>query len=228
MIGIIGAMREELELLRADMTDTRTTTHWGTSISTGTLDGRTVAVTQCGIGKVNAAMTTVALLSHGVNQVIFTGVAGGVDPTLKVGDLVVSRDCVQHDVDVTALGYDIGLIPDERPSWPADDALRILALNAARAVVGERVLEGRVASGDQFVASREKVVWLRQTFAAACAEMEGAAVAQVCAKAGVPYVVIRAISDTADGGANVDYPSFMPQVAQTAKAVVRRMLLALD
>ena len=227
MIGIIGAMREELELLRADMTEVETSQPWGVSIHRGRLDGRAVAVTQCGIGKVNAAMTTVALLSLGVERVVFTGVAGGLDPGLRVGDLVISTDCLQHDVDVTALGYAIGVIPDEALSWPADPALRALALGAARGVVGERVLEGRVASGDQFVASREKVAWLRETFGAACAEMEGAAVAQVCARAGVPFVVIRAISDTADGAAEVDYPSFMPQVARTAKAVVRGMLAGL-
>lgn len=224
MIGIMGAMREEIELLRADLTEAETRQVWGSEITTGTLEGQRVAVTQCGIGKVNAAMSSVALLSLSVSAVIFTGVAGGVDPALRVGDVVVSRDLVQHDVDVTPLGYPLGLIPDETLAWAADPELRERAVRAARSVVAGQVLEGRIASGDVFVASPEKVAWLRDTFGAACAEMEGAAVAQVCHRFGVPFVVIRSMSDTADGGAHVDYPSFMPQVARTAKAVVRAML----
>lgn len=223
-IGIIGAMPEEIELLTAELVERETRDWMGFTFYSGRLDGQAVVVTQCGIGKVNAALCSAALLSQGVSRVIFTGVAGGLHPDLRVGDMVVSTDCVQHDVDVTALGYAVGLIPGERPTWDADPALRDLALQAAATLQDVRAVEGRVASGDQFVASREKGAWLRDTFGAACAEMEGAAVAQACAKWGVPFVVIRSMSDTADGGANLDYPSFMPLVARRAKAVVREML----
>ena len=221
-------MQEEVALLISDLTDHRQQISPGVTLHSGLLDGHPVLITEGGIGKVNAAMTTAALIAAGANQVIFTGVAGGVHPELRVGDIVVSTDCLQHDVDVTALGYELGVVPGEALSWEADAALRDLALEAARELEGVRAVEGRVASGDQFVASREKVQWLWQTFGAACAEMEGAAVAQVCAKHGVPFVVIRSVSDTADHDAQVDYREFMPKVARHAKQVVRGMLARLS
>ncbi|GAA3996415.1 5'-methylthioadenosine/adenosylhomocysteine nucleosidase [Deinococcus rubellus] len=228
MIGIIGAMQEEVALLISDLEDHRQQISPGVTLHSGVLDGHPVLITEGGIGKVNAAMTTAALIAAGASQVIFTGVAGGVHPELRVGDIVVSTDCLQHDVDVTALGYELGVVPGESLSWAADAALRDLALEAARELEGIRAVEGRIASGDQFVASREKVQWLWQTFGAACAEMEGAAVAQVCAKHGVPFVVIRSVSDTADHDAQVDYREFMPLVARHAKQVVRGMLARLS
>jgi adenosylhomocysteine nucleosidase len=227
MLAIMGAMDEEIEVLLADLRG-RETLEWpGVTLHRGVLDGVPVLLTRGGIGKVNAAMTATHLLNAGATRVIFTGVAGGVHPDLRVGDIVVSTDLVQHDVDVSALGYDLGTIPGEAPAWAADGRLRAAALEAAREVEGVRVLEGRVASGDQFIASREGVQRLWTGFGAACAEMEGAAVAQVCARAGVPFVVIRSVSDTADHAANVDYRTFMPLVARHAKQVVRGMLARL-
>ena len=228
MLGIIGAMNEEVELLIADLQERRSKSHAGVTLHFGVLDGHAVIITEGGIGKVNAAMTTAALIAAGASRIIFTGVAGGVHPELAVGDLVVSTDCVQHDVDVTVLGYELGVIPGEALSWSADEQLRTVALAAAHEQEGVRVMEGRVASGDQFVASPERVSWLWQTFGAACTEMEGAAVAQVCARHGVPFVVIRSVSDTADTGAKVDYREFMPQMARRAKLVVRAMLRRLE
>ncbi len=221
-------MQEEVALLIGDLIDHRQQLSPGVTLHSGVLGGHPVLITEGGIGKVNAAMTTAALIAAGATQVIFTGVAGGVHPELRVGDIVVSTDCIQHDVDVTALGYELGVVPGESLSWEADGALRDLALEAARELEGIRAVEGRIASGDQFVASREKVQWLWQTFGAACAEMEGAAVAQVCAKHGVPFVVIRSVSDTADHDAQVDYREFMPLVARHAKQVVRGMLARLS
>ncbi len=152
---------------------------------------------------------------------------------LQVGDIVISTDCVQHDIDVEVLGYALGTIPDESPSWDADPQLRAIAKAAALELAQQkhpslRVLEGRVASGDQFIASKEGTERLSRLFGAACTEMEGAAVAQVCAKAGIPFVVIRSISDTADHDANVDYREFMPKVARNAKQVARGMLARLN
>ena len=223
MLGIIGAMQEEVELLLGGLEHAGKTEYPGVTLHTGTLDGLEVLITVSGIGKVNAAMTSIYLLMAGATRVVFTGVAGGIHPELQVGDIVVSSDCVQHDVDVTALGYRLGEIPGEVLSWPADEGLQALALETARKVQGVNVTGGRVVSGDVFVASPDKVAWLWQTFGAACAEMEGAAVAQVCARHGVPYVVVRSVSDTADGGANVDYKEFMPIVARHSAQVVRGM-----
>ncbi|THF88569.1 5'-methylthioadenosine/adenosylhomocysteine nucleosidase [Deinococcus sp. KSM4-11] len=228
MLAIMGAMDEEIELLLAELQAREDLTFPGVTLHRGVLDGVPVLLTRAGIGKVNAAMTTTYLLMQGASSVVFTGVAGGVHPELQVGDLVVSTDLVQHDVDVTALGYEVGTVPGESPAWTADPGLRAAAVRAARSVEGVQVIEGRVASGDQFIASPEGVTRLRETFGAACAEMEGAAVAQVCAKAGVPFVVIRSVSDTADTGANVDYREFMPRVARHAKQVVRGMLAGMN
>ncbi|WP_019585517.1 5'-methylthioadenosine/adenosylhomocysteine nucleosidase [Deinococcus apachensis] len=227
MLAIMGAMDEEIELLLESLQGREDLARPGVTLYRGTLDGVPVLLTQGGIGKVNAAMTATYLLQEGASRVIFTGVAGGVHPDLRVGDIVVSSDLVQHDVDVTALNYALGTIPGETPTWAADEALRTVALEAAGEVEGVQVLEGRVASGDQFIASREGARRLWETFGAACAEMEGAAVAQVCAKAGVPFVVIRSVSDTADHDAQVDYRTFMPRVARHAKQVVRGMLARL-
>ena len=223
-VGIMGAMREEIEQLTSELERAEVREVMGFVFHAGRLHGQDVVITQCGIGKVNAAMCTVALLSLGVRCVIFTGVAGGVHPELRVGDMVVSTDLVQHDLDVTALGYPLGLIPGEAHAWSADETLREVALAAAADVPEVRAVPGRVVSGDQFIASPEKVRWLSDTFGAACAEMEGAAVAQVCAKWGVPFVVIRSMSDTADQDAGVNYQEFMPVVARRAKQVVRGML----
>ncbi len=227
MLAIIGAMDEEIELLLQDLEQREDLTLPGATLHRGVLGGVPVLLTRGGIGKVNAALTTAWLLSQGATQVVFTGVAGGVHPDLRVGDIVVSTDLVQHDVDVTALGYEVGTVPGESLAWAADTRLRALALEAAQEVGGVRVIEGRIASGDQFIASREGVSRLWKAFGAACAEMEGAAVAQVCAKAGVPFVVIRSVSDTADHDAQVDYRTFMPLVALHAKQVVRGLLARL-
>lgn len=228
MLAIMGAMDEEIELLLADLQEREDLSFPGVTLHKGVLDGVAVLLTRGGIGKVNAAMTTTYLVMQGAKQVIFTGVAGGVHPELKVGDIVVSTDLVQHDVDVQALGYDLGTVPGESPAWEADPHLRELALQAAADIAGVQVRAGRIASGDQFIASQEGVQHLWKTFGAACAEMEGAAVAQVCAKAGLPFVVIRSVSDTADHSANVDYRTFMPLVARHAKQVVRGMLARLQ
>jgi adenosylhomocysteine nucleosidase len=216
-------MQEEVELLLAELEGPQLLEYPGVSLHRGKLDGVEVLLTVGGIGKVNAAMTTTYLMVAGASQVVFTGVAGGVHPELKVGDIVISTDCLQHDVDVTALGYPLGEIPGETLSWQANAALMQLAAEAAHEVEGVTVMQGRIASGDVFVASPEQALALWQSFGAACAEMEGAAVAQVCSKHGVPFVVIRSVSDTADGGANVDYREFMPRVARHAKQVVRGM-----
>lgn len=217
-------MHEELEALLADVEDGRREELGPFAVTYGRLEGRPVVLAHCGIGKVNAAVLAQALLARGVSRLIFTGVAGAVREGLRVGDLVVSTDAIQHDVDVTPLGYRLGEVPGEPLAWPADERLRELALSAAAELEDVQVVSGRVASGDQFIADGGRVRELRERFGAACAEMEGAAVAQVCAKWGVPYVIIRCISDTADHAAHVDFRSFTPLAAARAKRVVRGIL----
>ncbi len=226
-LALIGAMAEEVAPLLAAAQAVREEHAGPYAFQRAWLDGVPVCVAVCGIGKVQAAALTQALLMQGVAGVVFTGVAGGVDPDLRVGDLVVASDAVQHDVDVTALGYDRGQVPGHPVAWPADVSLRDAVRAAAERVAvsaGVRVVVGRVASGDRFVADAREVARLRADFGAACAEMEGAAVAQVCSAWGVPWAIVRSVSDTADHTANVDFRAFTRVAAERAVAVVRGAL----
>ena len=227
-IGIIGAMPEELSALLESLENTREKTIGSFTFYEGVLESQPVILSQCGIGKVNAAALTQTMLMQGVSHVIFTGVAGAIDPDLRVGDIVISSDTLQHDLDVTALGYELGQVPAESLSWQADDALVQIAKAAADGLESVQTIIGRVVSGDQFIASVEKTAWLRETFNASCAEMEGASVAQICAKWNVPFVIIRSISDTANHDANMDFREFTPLAANRAKQVVRGMLQRLS
>lgn len=224
MIGIIGAMTEELEALLGDLQNRQDTKHGPFTLHSGALEGKQVLLAQCGIGKVNAAALTQLMILQNVTQIIFTGVAGGVDATINVGDIVISTDAMQHDSDVRALGYQLGEVPGETLSWVADAGLLESALTAAKTIEGINVIKGRILSGDQFIASAEKVKELRETFQGACAEMEGAAVAQICSKWQVPFVIIRSISDSANDEAKMDFREFTPLAAARAKQVVRGML----
>ena len=224
MIGIIGAMPEEIATLKDIMSTSVTQERGPHTLHLGRLENRAVLLAQCGIGKVNAAALTQTMLHQGVTHIIFTGVAGGLEPTLNVGDIVISRDLVQHDVDVSGFGYALGQIPSEDLAWKADETLHDLALATAQTIQEVKAISGRILSGDQFIQDTNKAAWLRATFNGACTEMEGAAVAQVCAKWHVPFVIIRSISDTGDDSANVDFNEFMPLAAERAARVVAGML----
>lgn len=225
--AVIGAMEAEVAPLRAAATDALAEADGPHRWHRATVDGAPLLLAACGIGKVNAAALTQALLARGAGAVLFTGVAGAIDPALRVGDLVVAQDALQHDVDVTALGYARGQVPGEPLVWTADPALRDLVKDAASEVAateGVRCVVGRVASGDAFVADPRRVAELRRAFGATCAEMEGAAVAQVCAGWGVPWAIVRSVSDTADHDAHVDFRAFTEVAAARAVAVVRGVL----
>jgi len=228
--AVIGAMDAEIATLLPNLHERRTVRYGPFDVHEGTLDGHPTLLAVCGVGKANAAALAQQLLALGARRVVFTGVAGALDPDLAVGDVVVARDAVQHDVDVTGLGYAAGEVPGEPVAWPADAALRDAAFAAAEAAVaGEATVRiGRVASGDTFVAGAEAGAAIRTAFDAACAEMEGAAVAQVCHRWGVPWVVVRSISDTADHAAETDFRAFTERAAARAERVVRGLLARLD
>ncbi|GEB32957.1 5'-methylthioadenosine/adenosylhomocysteine nucleosidase [Brevibacillus sp. FSL K6-0770] len=227
--GIIGAMDEEIALYLEAMQQATTTVKAGVAYYSGKMEGKEVVLCKSGVGKVNAAVTTQILLDQfQVERVIFTGVAGAVHPELNIGDIVVSTDCLQHDIDVTPLGFAPGQIPfTEQWTWQADQELMQQAIEAGKGLeAGVQVVSGRILSGDQFVASREKVQWLYEQFQAHCTEMEGAAVGQVCAMNGVPFVVVRSMSDKADGSAHVNFVEFTKLASQRSYAIVRNMLLS--
>lgn len=177
----------------------------------GQIHGRDVVVVKCGVGKVNAAMCTQSMIDiFDVDEIINTGIAGSLDADIDIGDIVLATDTVEHDMDVAALGYAPGVIPDTESSVFATDKRLIETAQAAAETAGldVKVFTGRVVSGDQFISSRDKKEWLVSEFGGRCAEMEGASIGHVAVLNKVPYLVVRAISDKADDSAQMDYPSF--------------------
>jgi len=229
LIGIIGAMDEEIELLHKNVVPSKQSKIAGVTFYEGSLFGQAVVYCKSGVGKVNAAICTQVLLSFSVDCVWFTGVAGALDQRLDVGDIVISSSAMQHDMDVTPLGYAKGIIPDQAQSeFIADEALINLAKQAGDALYIGRTLVGKVLSGDQFIASVEKVEELHNTFNGVCAEMEGAAVAQVCNASEVPFIIIRSMSDKADGSADVTYKDFVVQAADNSYKMIEYMITHLN
>ena len=224
-LGIIGAMEEELETLLQLMEEKQETKKAGSIFYDGILEGLPVTVVQCGVGKVNAAMCTQILCDcFGVTHLVNTGIAGSLCADLDIGDLVVSQDAMYHDVDAVAFGYPMGKVPGmDVTSFPADDMLLGYAFAAAEAVNPGHTKIGRVASGDQFVASKEvkqRIIDLTQGL---CTEMEGAAIAQTAYRNKLPFVILRAISDKADDSAEMDYPSFEGIAAHRCAAVTQAL-----
>lgn len=221
-LGIIGAMDVEVQTLKSQMAQLQITQQAGMEFYEGTLQTVPAVVVQCGVGKVNAAMCTQILCSrYEVTHIINTGIAGSLCAALDIGDLVVSTDVMYHDMDVTALGYPVGKVPGlDVLAFPADDRLRQHALAAAEEVHPGHIHSGRVASGDQFVASREQKDAIIQHTNAVCTEMEGCAIAHTAYRNEIPFVIIRAISDKADDSAQMDYPSFEAAAAVRCAAVI--------
>lgn len=211
MLGIIGAMDVEVAEVKAVMQDVEVKTMAGMDFYKGILKGKEVVVVRSGIGKVNAAVCTQILVDHyDVEAVINTGIAGSLKNEIEIGDVVLSTDTVQHDMDATGFGYPVGQIPQmEEFSFPADEALIKLAEKCCKEVNPEiGVFTGRVVSGDQFVSDQVKKDWIAETFGGFCTEMEGAAIAQAAYLNKVPFLIIRAISDKADNSATMDYDEF--------------------
>ncbi len=230
MIGIIGAMEEEVKKLREDMTELKTEERAGLSFSLGKLRGQDVAVVRSGIGKVNAAACTQLLIDrYQVSAIINSGIAGSLDAAIDIGDIVISEDAVQYDVDATSFGYALGEVPRVgRLAFPAAESLISLAEECNRRVNRElKTFVGRVCSGDRFVSDDKTKEWILRHFQGSCVEMEGAAIAQVASQSRIPFVIVRAISDKADHSADVDYPSFEKQAiahcVKLTEAMVERM-----
>ena len=226
-IGIIGAMKSEVEALKEALATSRKETKASMEFCEGKLGQRDVVVVQSGIGKVNAGICAQILVDDfAVTHIINTGVAGSLSNELDIGDIVISKDAVQHDFTVEAIGFKKGEIPfTGKVAFEADETLRQKALAAVKAALPDiRAVEGRVCSGDQFISSKEAKDRIIGDFDGTCAEMEGAAIAQVCHANNLPFVVLRAISDKADGSAQVSFEEFEQKAAKNSSRLVQYML----
>ncbi len=225
MIGIIGAMQTEVDLLISKIEDAKTKNISGIDFVSGKISGREVVVAKCGIGKVFAALCAqTMILEYGVELLINTGVGGAISPELDIGDIAVSDFVVQHDMDTTALGDPAGLISGINVVKIAADSEVVASLCAAAERKGARYLVGTIASGDTFVSSAEKKKKIADMFGAVVCEMEGAAIGQVCYVNQVPFCVVRAVSDKADGSSGVDYMTFVATAAEKNANVLLEFL----
>lgn len=226
-IGIIGAMDVEVDSLKGAADIRKSTEIAGMKFMEGTLGGKLVVIVKCGMGKVNAGICANTLINEfGCSRIINTGVAGSLDNEINIGDIVVSTDAVQHDFDVSPIGFEKGEIPyTGLYAFPADEALRKLAVeSAAKAAPDIRVFEGRVCSGDQFITEKEQKDTIFSDFGGMCCEMEGAAIAQACYLNDTPFVIIRAISDKEDGTASVEFETFSAEAAENCAGTVEHMV----
>lgn len=226
-IGIIGAMAEEIAHLKEKLHHVTMVKAAGLEYFHGSYGGNNIVLVVSGIGKVNAAVCTQAMIDRfDVDCVINTGVAGGLMDGLHIGDILISADAVQHDVDTSAVGDPVATIPRQSESYfPADAELIRLAQEAAAESDEEyRAVVGRVASGDQFIGTKEGKERIRSIVQGDCAEMEGAAIAHACWLNGTPFVVIRAISDDANEEVEMDYGQFSKIAAKRSAELVEKML----
>ena len=230
MIGIIGAMEEEVAELKKDMQIDETIEQAGMVFCKGSLGGKDVVIVRSGIGKVNAGICAQILVDRfGVDTLINTGIAGSLDAQIDIGDMVISTDALHHDMDATEFGDPIGQVPRmDTLAFPADERLIGLAKAANEKVNPDiHTFVGTVASGDQFIASQEAKDKIVNNFHAYCTEMEGAAIAHAAYLNKVSYVIIRAISDKADNSAHVDYPEFEKMAIARNIKLVQEMLTSM-
>ncbi|WP_070972370.1 5'-methylthioadenosine/S-adenosylhomocysteine nucleosidase [Vibrio sonorensis] len=225
-IGIIGAMAQEVEILKNALQDSQQVSKAGCTFFTGKLDGVDVVLLQSGIGKVAAAIGTAILLDeHQPDFVINTGSAGGFEPSLNLGDVVISTEVRHHDADVTAFGYEIGQMAGQPAAFSADSKLMDTAEQALAQMEDQHAVRGLICTGDAFVCTAERQAFIREHFPNVIAvEMEASAIAQTCHQFNVPFVVVRAISDVADKESPMSFEEFLPLAAQSSSEMVVKMV----
>ncbi|PSU31940.1 5'-methylthioadenosine/S-adenosylhomocysteine nucleosidase [Photobacterium lutimaris] len=225
-IGIIGAMEQEVAILKDQLANSETHHKAGCTFYTGTLNGHDVVLLQSGIGKVAAAVGSAVLLEIFQPDVVLnTGSAGGFDSSLNVGDVVISTEVRYHDADVTAFGYEIGQMAQQPAAFVSDTKLMDVAEQALSTMGDTHAVRGLICTGDAFVCSAEKQAFIRDNFPAVIAvEMEAAAIAQACHQFNVPFVVVRAISDVADKESPMSFEEFLPVAAQSSSVMVAKMV----
>lgn len=223
-LAIMGAMREEIEPLLQLFGEYKSTDYAGNRYYETTFAGHEIVLAYSKIGKVNAAVTaTVMLEKFKAQKLLFSGVAGAICDTLRIGDLITATRLVQHDVDITAFGHPHGFIPESGDFVDADSSLIEIASRVA-SQMGLELRRGVIATGDQFIADETKKRWIQSTFKADALEMEGASVAAVCSLFNVPFFVLRAISDAADMDAGFSFDEFLNSSAKVSADFLARML----
>ena len=228
-IAVVGAMEQEIELLRESMADVKYVSFGKFSAYEGELAGKRTVLVLSGIGKVNAAVSTSWVIHQfAPDCVINTGSAGGLGKGLKVGDVVIGETVAHHDVDVTAFGYVWGQVPQLPAAFASDENLIRQAEKAAQVFEGAAVTQGLIVSGDRFVHSSEGVAEIRSHFPEVKAvEMEAAAIAQTCYQLEVPFVIIRAVSDSADEKADISFEEFLKTAAVSSAKMVTEIVKSL-
>lgn len=224
-IGIIGAMAQEVAILAGYMNEAKITEIAGCKIYEGKIGNTEVALLQSGIGKTAAAVGTTLLLQlTKPTMVINTGSAGGLNPSLNVGDIIISSEVRHHDVDVTAFGYEKGQLPVNPPAFLPNSQLVEIAQKETQQA-GFNAVSGLICSGDLFVNGADAIAKIRQDFpTVAAVEMEAASIAQVCHAFDIPFVVVRAISDVADKESHLSFDEFLPLAAEKSSEIVLAML----
>lgn len=225
-IAIIGAMEEEVALLREQMEISRVESVAGCEYTLGKMGGAEVVLLRSGIGKVNAAMSTAILLErYEPDAVINTGSAGGFNPSLNVGDIVISTEVRHHDVDATIFGYEYGQVPQMPPAYQADKRLREIAESCISNQEGIQAVQGLIATGDSFMSDAARVEAVREMFPDIQAvEMEAAAIAQVAYQFRIPFVIIRSLSDIAGKESDVSFEQYLEKAAVNSASMVMNIV----
>jgi len=227
-IAIMGAMPEEIDPLLAKVDNIKKTKYAKNIYYEATYKGKDIVIAYSKIGKVFASLTaTILIEKFGCNQLLFSGVAGAINPELKIGDLIIATALCQHDLDITAFGHPHGYVPEGEVCIFTDKNLQNIAKEVALKN-NLKLQEGIVATGDQFVASSERKDFISSTFEADALEMEGASVAVVCDALDVPFFVLRAISDSADGSADIDFDEFLESSAKISADFILDMVEAIE
>ncbi|MFB6247508.1 MAG: 5'-methylthioadenosine/adenosylhomocysteine nucleosidase [Salinibacter sp.] len=227
-VAVISAMAEEIEMYLDTCTVDAARDRAGLRLHEAHHHGHDLVLVRAGVGKVNAALCTQLLIDdYPLDAVVCTGSAGALHDGLAIGDIVVAEDCVQHDLHVEFLGLERGAIPFSDLRFFS--AARPLVRRAQAVSLDDHsICTGRVCTGDTFIQDETARRHIHETLGGDCVEMEGAAVGQVCTLNEVPFLLVRAISDRADGSSDVDFPSFLREAAQASARIVLRLLAGLD
>ena len=223
-IAIMGAMPEEIAPILEKVGEYKTTEFANNKYYEATYKGVELVIAYSKIGKVFSTLTATTMIEHfGAQKLLFSGVAGAISPTLKVGELIVATKLSQHDLDITAFGHPFGYVPEGAVYVETDKSMIELSKEVA-SEMGKSVQEGVIATGDQFVANEERKNWIGSTFGADALEMEGASVAVVCDALNVPFFILRAISDAADMDASFSFDEFLETSAIESAEFVMKMV----